>query len=83
MDVRATVVTAKIAPPLSIDRIRAAGAELRLTEDMGAAFALLDELVAEGMTLVHPFELPTQWSPARERWASSRRGRTAADRRPR
>jgi threonine dehydratase len=26
---------------------------------MGAAFALLDELVADGMTLVHPFDDPT------------------------
>src|ERR687890_1632914 len=59
MDVRATVVTAKTAPPRSIERIRAAGAELRLTEDMAAAFALLEELVAEGMTLVHPFDDPT------------------------
>jgi threonine dehydratase len=59
MDVRATVVMAKSAPPRSIERIRAAGAELRLTEDMGSAFALLDELVAEGMTLVHPFDDPT------------------------
>jgi threonine dehydratase len=59
MDVRATVVMAKTAPPRSIERIRAAGAELRLTEDMAAAFALLDELVADGMTLVHPFDDPT------------------------
>ena len=59
MDVRATVVMAKSAPPRSIDRIRAAGAELRLTEDMTAAFALLDELVADGKTLVHPFDDPT------------------------
>src|SRR5918912_2305254 len=59
MNVRATVVMAKTAPARSIERIRAAGAELRLTEDMGAAFALLDELVAEGMTLVHPFDDPT------------------------
>jgi threonine dehydratase len=59
MDVRATVVMARTAPPRSIERIRAAGADLRLTEDMGAAFALLDTLVADGMTLVHPFDDPT------------------------
>jgi threonine dehydratase len=59
MQVRATVVMAKTAPTRSIERIRAAGADLRLTEDMGAAFALLDELVAGGMTLVHPFDDPT------------------------
>ena len=34
MDVRATVVMARSAPPRSIERIRAAGADLRLTEDM-------------------------------------------------
>ena len=56
MDVGATVVMARSAPPRSIERIRAAGADLRLTEDMGAAFALLDDLVAGGMTLVHPFD---------------------------
>jgi threonine dehydratase len=56
LGVRATVVMARSAPPRSIERIRAAGADLRLTESMGAAFALLDELVAEGMTLVHPFD---------------------------
>src|SRR3954464_12990656 len=55
---RATVVMAKTAPPRSIERIRGAGAELRLTDDMGAAFALLDELVADGLTLVHPFDDP-------------------------
>jgi threonine dehydratase len=59
MNVRATVVMAKTAPTRSIERIRAAGAELRLTDDMGSAFAMLDEVVARGMTLVHPFDDPT------------------------
>ena len=59
MGVRATAVMAKTAPPRSIHLIRAAGAELRLTEDMAGAFALLEELVADGMTLVHPFDDPT------------------------
>jgi threonine dehydratase len=58
MDVRATVVMARSAPPRSIERIRTAGADLRLTEDMASAFALLQELVAEGSTLVHPFDDP-------------------------
>jgi threonine dehydratase len=58
MGVRATVVMARSAPPRSIERIRAAGSDLRLTDDMASAFALLDELVAEGMTLVHPFDDP-------------------------
>src|SRR3954454_15315880 len=59
MGVRATVVMAKTAPRRAIDRIRAAGADMGLTEDMGGAFALLEELVADGMTLVHPFDDPT------------------------
>src|SRR4051794_36877778 len=59
MDIRASVVMARSAPPRSIERIRAAGADLRLTEDMGRAFLLLQELVDEGMTLVHPFDDPT------------------------
>ena len=58
MDIRATVVMARSAPPRSIERIRAAGADLRLTEDMGSAFVSLQELVDEGMTLVHPFDDP-------------------------
>jgi threonine dehydratase len=58
MDVRATVVMARSAPPRSIERIRAAGADLRLTGDMSSAFVLLQDLVEEGMTLVHPFDDP-------------------------
>jgi threonine dehydratase len=58
MDIRATVVMARSAPPRSIERIRAAGADLRLTGDMGSAFVSLQELVDEGMTLVHPFDDP-------------------------
>src|SRR3954454_5332062 len=77
MDVRATIVMAKTAPPRSIDRIRAAGAELRLTEDMAAAFALLDKLVADGMTLVHPFGSATalRSEKLRRRWTSVATGR--------
>jgi hypothetical protein len=60
MDVRATVVMAKTAPPRSIDRIRAAGAELRLTEDMGRRVSrCLTSWWRTGMTLVHPFDDPT------------------------
>lgn len=58
MDVAATVVMAETAPARSIARIRASGADLRLTGDMGGAFALLAELVEGGMTLVHPFDDP-------------------------
>lgn len=58
MGVAATVVMAESAPSRSIQRVRAAGADLRLTPDMAGAFALLDELVAEGLTLLHPFDDP-------------------------
>jgi threonine dehydratase len=44
------------APQRSIAAVRARGADLRLTPDVSAAFALLDELVAAGRTLVHPFD---------------------------
>lgn len=56
MGVRATVAMARTAPARSIERIRGAGADLRLTDTMGAAFVLLDELVAGGMTSIHPFD---------------------------
>lgn len=58
MGIAATVVMAKSAPAGSIARIRASGANLELTEDMGSAFERLAELVAGGMTLVHPFDDP-------------------------
>ncbi|MGE0300244.1 threonine ammonia-lyase [Pseudonocardia sp.] len=58
MGVAATVVMAESAPARSIERVRAAGADLRLTPDMAGAFALLDELVDEGLTLLHPFDDP-------------------------
>jgi threonine dehydratase len=56
--IAATVVMAESAPERSKAAIRAAGADLRLTPDMAGAFALLDELVAAGKTLVHPFDDP-------------------------
>ena len=46
------------APPASIARARAAGANVRLTPGMPEAFLLLDELVAAGLTPVHPFDDP-------------------------
>ncbi|GAA1194225.1 threonine ammonia-lyase [Pseudonocardia alaniniphila] len=58
LDVAATVVMPESAPQRSIAACRAAGATVRLTPDMGSAFALLDELVAGGLTLVHPFDDP-------------------------
>jgi threonine dehydratase len=58
LDVKATVVMPKSAPAGSIERVGAAGAALRLTEDMAEAFALVTDLRAQGLTLVHPFDDP-------------------------
>lgn len=58
LGIAATVVMASSAPQRSQDAVRAAGADLQLTPDMASAFALLDELVAGGKTLVHPFDDP-------------------------
>ena len=58
LGVDATVVMPEAAPRRSVAVARAAGAEVRLTPDMAGAFALLDELVAAGRTLVHPFDDP-------------------------
>jgi threonine dehydratase len=58
LDIAATIVMPQTAPQRSIDSCRAAGATVRLTPDMGGAFSLVDELVAAGLTPVHPFDDP-------------------------
>ncbi len=58
LGIAATVVMPSSAPVRSVDAARDAGAEVRLTPDMPSAFALMDELVAAGRTLVHPFDDP-------------------------
>jgi threonine dehydratase len=58
LGVAATVVMPETAPQRSIAAARARGADVRLTPDMAGAFALLDELVVAGRTLVHPFDDP-------------------------
>jgi threonine dehydratase len=58
LGIAATVVMPESAPQRSIAAARASGADVRLTADMAGAFALLDELVAGGLTLVHPFDDP-------------------------
>jgi threonine dehydratase len=58
LGVAATVVMPRAAPAAAVAACRAAGATVRLTADMPSAFALQDELVAEGATLVHPFDDP-------------------------
>jgi threonine dehydratase len=56
LGIAATVVMPSSAPARSVAACRASGADVRLTGDMAGAFTLLDELVAEGRTLVHPFD---------------------------
>ncbi|MFJ6657202.1 threonine/serine dehydratase [Streptomyces sp. NPDC091377] len=58
LDVKATVVMPRSAPARSVELARDAGASVRLTEDMGSAFALVARLRDEGLTLVHPFDDP-------------------------
>jgi threonine dehydratase len=56
LGIAATVVMPSSAPARSVAACRASGADVRLTDDMTGAFALLGELVAEGRTPVHPFD---------------------------
>jgi threonine dehydratase len=58
LGIAATVVMPESAPARSVSRARASGADVRLTPDMAGAFALMDELVVAGKTLVHPFDDP-------------------------
>ncbi|HEX6344971.1 threonine/serine dehydratase [Umezawaea sp.] len=56
LGVAATVVMPSSAPARSVDLARASGADVRLTDDLPSAFALLNDLVAAGATLVHPYD---------------------------
>lgn len=58
LDVKATVVMPRSAPVRAVEIAEAAGASVRLTDDMGGAFALTTQLQKEGLTLVHPFDDP-------------------------
>lgn len=58
LGVKAVVVMPSSAPARSVALARAAGADVRLTPTMAEAFATMDELVAAGATLVHPFDDP-------------------------
>lgn len=58
LGVKATVVMPRTAPQESVERSTAAGARVELTDGMPSAFALVDQLRAEGMTLLHPFDDP-------------------------
>lgn len=58
LDVKATVVMPQSAPARAVDVAAAAGATVRLTENMDGAFALMSQLQVDGLTLVHPFDDP-------------------------
>ncbi|MEH0541943.1 threonine/serine dehydratase [Streptomyces sp. B21-105] len=58
LDVKATVVMPRSAPARSVETAEAAGASVRLTDGMDTAFALVERLRDEGLTLVHPFDDP-------------------------
>ncbi|MFI7401198.1 threonine/serine dehydratase [Streptomyces sp. NPDC049541] len=58
LDVKATVVMPRSAPARAIEIAQAAGASVRLTDAMDEAFALMERLQEEGLTLVHPFDDP-------------------------
>ncbi|MGW0903166.1 threonine/serine dehydratase [Streptomyces sp. NPDC002853] len=58
LGVRATVVMPRTAPARSVQAARAAGADVRLTATMAEAFALMERLEADGLTLLHPFSDP-------------------------
>ncbi|MFD3522639.1 threonine/serine dehydratase [Streptomyces sp. NPDC058653] len=58
LGVKATVVMPKSAPARAVEIAEAAGATVRLTDTMDGAFALMAQLQADGMTMVHPFDDP-------------------------
>lgn len=58
LHVKATVVMPRSAPARAVRIAEEAGAVVRLTDDMGGAFALMSQLQTEGLTLVHPYDDP-------------------------
>ena len=58
LDVKATVVMPRSAPARAVEIAQTAGASVRLTDAMDGAFALVERLREEGLTLVHPFDDP-------------------------
>lgn len=58
LEVKATVVMPRSAPARAVEVATAVGATVRLTDDMDGAFALMSQLQADGLTLVHPFDDP-------------------------
>lgn len=58
LEIKATVVMPRSAPARAIEVAEAAGAIVRVADDMATAFALMAELQDSGLTLVHPFDDP-------------------------
>jgi threonine dehydratase len=58
LGVAATIVMPASAPTRSVELARSFGAEVPVAPDMAQAFAWMDDLVAGGRTLVHPFDDP-------------------------
>ncbi|MGW0119450.1 pyridoxal-phosphate dependent enzyme [Streptomyces sp. NPDC003327] len=56
LGVRATIVMPRSAPARAVRVAEGAGATVLLAETMEEAFALVDELRAKGLGLVHPFD---------------------------
>jgi threonine dehydratase len=58
LGIAATVVMPETASSSTIAACRATGADVRLTPDIAGAFALVEKLREDGLTLVHPFDDP-------------------------
>ncbi|GAB3694581.1 pyridoxal-phosphate dependent enzyme [Saccharopolyspora tripterygii] len=58
LGIDATVVMPRSAPARAVEVAEAAGAAVRVAEDMAGAFALTEQLRTGGSTLVHPFDDP-------------------------
>lgn len=58
LGIRATVLMPKTTPAHVINRARADGADVVLTETIADAFAQVDERTAAGQTDIHPFDDP-------------------------
>ncbi|MFF5454375.1 threonine/serine dehydratase [Streptomyces sp. NPDC012950] len=58
LGIEATVVMPRSAPGRAVEIAGASGANVTLVDTMDGAFALVEELRAKGLTLVHPFDDP-------------------------
>ncbi|WP_121828616.1 threonine/serine dehydratase [Streptomyces sp. S1] len=58
LGIEAAVVMPRSAPGRAVEIAGASGANVTLVDTMDGAFALVEELRAKGLTLVHPFDDP-------------------------